>query len=158
MEIELVTAPVAAGLVEAAQSFAEMASQAGVKVNVLKVDGSTFFSKHFISAPLSQSYWATRNYLLQAADSLLPDSPYNETHWAHEEWQQLVGTAFQTIDDAERTKLIQQAQEIEYNEGGYINWGWYNKADGVRKGVNGFVPNKSGVSLSSYRLRTAWMS
>lgn len=158
MEIQLVTAPVAAGLVEAAQSFAEMAAQAGVKVNVLKVDGSTFFSKHFINAPLSQSYWATRNYLLQAADSMLPESPYNETHWANEEWQQLVNTAFQTIDDTERTNLIQRAQEIEHREGGYINWGWYDNADGVRKGVNGFVPNKAGISLSSYRLRTAWMS
>lgn len=155
---EIVTSPVSIGLVQSAEALVQQASLAGVSLTVRQVEPSTFFAQFFLNAPLSQSYWGARNYLLQAADSMLPNSPYNETHWSHEKWLQLVTEAYAQPDDARRAELISAAQEIEWEEGGYINWGFYNKLDAVKANVEGLVPDRAGISLTSYSFRLAWFS
>lgn len=156
MSIQLVTSDVALGLVESAQVFAQQASQAGVHVSVLNTTPTTFFSRYFLNSSFSQTYWASRNFLVQAADSMLPTAPYNETHWHNEQWLKYVTEAFATIDVTKQTELIREAQTIEWNEGGYLNWGWYNEIDAYSSQVHGFVPDKSSIALTSFRFREVW--
>ena len=60
----------------------------------------------------------------------MPGAPYNETHWKNDAWLAIVKEAFGTVDEAaKRNELIAQAQEIEYNEGGYIIWAFRNQVD-----------------------------
>lgn len=155
---DFITSPVSIGLVPAAEAFVQQAAAAGVKLRLRKIDASTFFDQFFLKAPLSQSYWGTRNYLLQAADSMLANSPYNETHWSDPRWNKLVAQAFGETDDAKRAQLIGAAQGIEHDSGGYLNWGWYDKLDAMSTKVGGITPDRSGFSLSSYRLRQAWLA
>ena len=70
------------GIVEAAQVFAEQAKGAGVDVKLRKVDSGTFYGDNYLKWPFAQDFWATRVYLAQVAQGDLPDSPFNETHWA----------------------------------------------------------------------------
>ncbi len=158
MSAELVTSPVSSGLVPAAEAFVQQASLAGVKLTLRQVEPSTFFSQFFMVSPLSQTYWGTRNYLLQTADSMLPTAPYNETHWSDDKWLKIVTEGFAEVDDAKRAELVHAAQTIEYEKGGYINWGFYNKLDVVKANVEGIMPDKGGIALNSYGFRHAWLS
>jgi peptide/nickel transport system substrate-binding protein len=158
LAMELVTSPVSIGLVPAAEAFVQQASLAGVKLTLRQMEPSAFFSQSFLVSPFSQSYWATRNYLLQTADCMLPGAPYNETHWANEKWLKIVLEGFAQVDDVKRAELIHAAQEIEYEEGGYINWGFQNKVDAVRSNVKGLVPDRCGLSLTSFGFRHAWLA
>jgi peptide/nickel transport system substrate-binding protein len=152
-----VTASVAAGLVEAAQVFANQAKAAGVTVNVRKVDAGEFYGDNYLKWDFAQDFWFTRNFLPQTAQGSLPDAPYNETHWNDPTFISLVKKARATVDEAERDRLIKQAQKIEYDQGGYIIWAFPNQVDAYRAKVNGFTSDKTGIPLSAYGFRKVWM-
>lgn len=158
LTVDLVTSPVAAGLVEAAQVFAQQAKEAGVTVNVRKVDPGEFYGDRYLSWTFAQDFWFTRDYLPQAAAGSLPDAPYNETHWKDAQWQALVEKAFATPDQDARCDLIEQAQAIEYERGGHIIWGFPNGLDAHASYVQGLRPDKSGIPLTSFGFRNAWIN
>ena len=58
---------------------------------------------------------------------------------------------------AKRNQLLHDAQEIEYNEGGYIIWGFRTQVDAVAQKVSGL---KSSVyqPLGSYNFKTVSLS
>jgi peptide/nickel transport system substrate-binding protein len=157
LTVELVTAPIQAGAVEAAQVFAEQAAPAGIKVNLRRVDTTTFFGDGYLQWDFAQSFWYTRNFLPQVNNSSLPTSPFNETHWDHPEFARLVALANATVNAEKRNRLISQAQEIEYNEGGYIIWGHPNQADAYQQYVAGLVPSRTGLALSGFEFRRVWL-
>jgi len=136
--------------VSAAQVFAQQAKDAGVTVNVDKVDSSIFYGDQYLSWTFAQDFWYTRNYLAQANQGTMPTAPYNETHWKDSQWLSLVQQAFKTGDKAKRDELVGQAQTIEYNTGGLIIWAFNDQIDGYAKNVRGAVPDKGGVPLSSF--------
>ena len=146
LTVELVTSEGALGgdEVAAAQVFAEQAKAAGVTVKLKKTDASVFYGDDYLSWLFAQDFWATRTFLAQASQGTMPDAPYNETHWENAEWLALVNQAFTTVDDAERNALIAQAQEIEFNEGGYIVWSWRNQVDAYSTTTTGYKLDKLG--------------
>ena len=152
LTVELVTSAGALGAdeVAAAQVFAEQAKGAGVTVNVKKVDSGVFYGDEYLSWPFAQDFWYTRNYLSQAGQATMPGAPYNETHWKNDKWLAIVKEAFGTIDEAARNELIGQAQEIEFNEGGYIIWAFRNQVDAGSAKVSGLMTSKLGVPLGNF--------
>jgi len=146
LTVELTTSEGALGgdEVAAAQVFAEQAKAAGVTVNIKKTDASVFYGKDYLSWPFAQDFWATRAYLQQASQGTLPDAPYNETHWQNADWLSLVKEASKTVDDNARNQLIAQAQQIEFDTGGYIVWSWRNQVDAYSKTTTGYKLDKLG--------------
>jgi peptide/nickel transport system substrate-binding protein len=157
ISVELVTAPIQAGAVEAAQVFAQQALAAGIKVSIRRVDTTTFFGDDYLQWDFAQDFWYTRNFLPQADQGSLPISPFNETHWANPRFIELVDEARVTIDPVRRNELITEAQTIEYEEGGYIIWGHPNQADAYQRYVGGLVPNSTGLPLSGFEFRRVWL-
>ena len=157
LSVQIVTSPVNIGLVQGAEAFVSQLRASGIKISLLQVDPTPFFSRYFLTSALSQSYWASRIYLLQAADSMMPKSPYNETHWENARWLKYVQEAYATTNGSKQTELIHAAQKIEWEEGGYINWGWYNIVDAAKKTVKGLVPDKSGFGLTTFGFRGVWL-
>ncbi|MEV4598046.1 ABC transporter substrate-binding protein [Amycolatopsis sp. NPDC049253] len=157
LDIELVTAPIQAGAVEAAQVFQQQAKAAGVTVRIRKVDTTTFYGENYLSWDFAQDFWYTRNYLPQVANGSLPKSPYNETHWQDPQFTDLVTRASAAVDTAARTALLHQAQRIEYERGGLIVWGFVDQVDAHQVYVAGLVPDRTGISLSGYQFREAWL-
>lgn len=157
LSVDLVTSPAAAGLVEAAQVFAQQAKAAGVIINVRKVDPGEFYGDQYLKWNFSQDFWFTRDYLPQAAAGSLQTAPYNETHWSDPEWTALVDQANATVDKAKRCELIAKAQQIEFDKGGYLIWGFPNGLDAYASHVHGFKPDKSGIPLTSFGFRTVWL-
>ena len=146
LTVELVTSEGALGgdEVAAAQVFAEQAKAAGVTVKLKKTDASVFYGDDYLSWPFAQDFWATRGFLAQASQGTMPDAPYNETHWSNPEWLSLVKQAFKTVDDGQRNDLISQAQQIEFEQGGYIVWAWRNQVDAYSKTTTGYKLDKLG--------------
>lgn len=157
LDVELVTAPIQAGAVEAAQVFAQQAEPAGIRVSIRRVDTTTFFGDGYLQWDFAQDFWYTRNFLPQADNGSMPASPYNETHWSHPEFIDLVERARATVDEGERNALIARAQTIEHEEGGYIIWGYPNQADAYQRYVGGLVPNRTGLALSGFEFHRVWL-
>jgi peptide/nickel transport system substrate-binding protein len=143
LQVELVTSTaVGAGGVESANLFVDQARGAGLDVRLDKADPNTFYGARYLKWPFAQDFWFTRNYLPQAASSMLPGALYNETHFDDPEYKALASAATRTVDEAKRTELLHQCQKIDYERGGYAIWGFKKQVDGYSNLVVGFEPNK----------------
>ncbi len=138
-----------------ASLFVEQAKKAGVDVKVVKKN--PFYGDDYLSYPFAQDFWNTRNYLPQAAVCALKSGTYNETHFDDPKFAGLIAAAQQETDEAKRTSLLQDAQEIEYNTGGYIIWGFRRQVDGYSGKVSGIKPSKY-LPLGSYKFQYASIS
>ena len=154
LQVELFTGDDISSVAPAAANlFVEQAKLAGVDVKVTKK--TPFYDDDYLSYPFAQDFWNTRNYIPQAAVGTFPPAQggtYNETHWDNAEHRDLVNTAAQTLDEAKRNDLLHQAQEIEYNEGGLIIWGFRQQVDGYAANVQGLEPSKY-LPLGSYKFQ-----
>jgi peptide/nickel transport system substrate-binding protein len=154
LSVELVTAPVFQGIVEAAQVFAEQAKGAGVKVKVRRVDSGTFYGDNYLSWTFAQDFWASRVYLSQVAQGDLPESPFNETHWpADKRFLDLIQQARAETDEARRTEILHECQTMQYEEGGYIIPYFSNIIDAYSAKLGGFVEAKCGFPFGNYWLK-----
>lgn len=156
LEVELVTAPIQSGVVEAAQVFAEQAAEAGITVTINRMDLTTYWTD-YLNYDFSQTFWYTRDFLGQSNAGMMPDAPFNETHWDDEEYIDLVGRIRSETDDAKRQELIGRAQEILYDRGGLIIWGFANQIDAYQSYVGGLEEDRSGVPLSGFQLHKVWI-
>ena len=138
-----------------ASLFVQQAKQAGVDVKVVKKN--PFYGDDYLSYPFGQDFWNTRNYLPQAAVGSLKGGTYNETHFDNPKFAGLIASAQREVDETKRNGLLQDAQKIEYDEGGYIIWGFRNQVDALSNKVQGL---KSSVyqPLGSYNFKTASIS
>jgi peptide/nickel transport system substrate-binding protein len=138
------------GIVEAAQVFAEQAKGAGVTVKVRKVDTGTFYGDNYLKWPFAQDFWATRTYLAQVAQGDLPNSPFNETHWGKGKFEGLIRQARAEIDETKRAAILHDAQQMQYEEGGYIIPYFSNIIDAYSAKLGGFTEAKSGFPFGNY--------
>jgi peptide/nickel transport system substrate-binding protein len=150
LSVQLTTAPVFQGVVQAAEVFAQQAQAAGVNVQLHKVDTGTFYGPNYLKWTFAQDFWATREYLPQVAQGSLPSSPFNETHWADPKFLKLISQARAELDQTKRNQILQQAETIEYNTGGYIIPYFSNQIDAYSSKVGGLVEAKSGFPLGNY--------
>jgi peptide/nickel transport system substrate-binding protein len=153
LTVELVTAPVFQGIVEAAQVFAQQAKGAGVNVKLRKVDSGTFYGDNYLKWPFAQDFWATRAYLTQVAQGDLPNSPFNETHWKPPQFIKLIQQARAELDDTKRAQILHDAQKMQYDEGGYIIQYFSNIIDAYSAKIGGFVEAKCGFPFGNYWLK-----
>jgi peptide/nickel transport system substrate-binding protein len=154
LQVQLYTSTaVDASSVTAALLFAQQAQAAGVNVRVRPIDSGEFYGRQYLSWPFAQDFWYTRNYLPQVAQGSLPNAPYNECHWDDPSFNSVIASARAELDAGRRTRLLQDAQQIEYDRGGYLVWGFKNQVDAFSSKVTGFVPDR-GLPLSSFQFRT----
>ena len=124
-----------------ANLFAEQAKQAGIDVKIVKKN--PFYGDDYLSYPFAQDFWNTRNYLPAGGGvRRSKGGTYNETHFDNPKFARLIAAAAAETDEAKRTTLLQDAQEIEYNEGGYIIWGFRRQVDGYSSKVSGIKPSR----------------
>ena len=157
LTVELVTAPIQSGAVEAAQVFAQQAKAAGITIDIRRVDTTTFFGENYLQWDFAQSFWYTRNFVPQAVSCVLEESPFNETGYVDDEFADRLNRIRGELNPRVRGELIRQAQHQLYDEGGYIIWGFGNQVDAYQNYVGGFVENSTGLPLSGYTFRRNWM-
>jgi peptide/nickel transport system substrate-binding protein len=162
LTVDLQSTNGALGMNEGAQVFAQQAKSAGVTVNAKILDSGAFYSDQYLKWPFSTDFWGSRNYLSQVAAGSLPTSPYNESHWpdaADSKFLSLYKQALGTVDKKKRFAILHEMQKLEYDNGGYIIWGFSTLLDGYSTKVNGLKQGDKGVlplNAFGHGYRTIW--
>ncbi|MDQ0137796.1 peptide/nickel transport system substrate-binding protein [Neorhizobium galegae] len=154
MSIDLVTVNGTAGMVECAQVFAEQAKAAGVKINVKITEEAAYLANYgkwtFGVDFLSDAY------LPVVARSLLPGGTFNTSHWDDKQFNELYQKAVSIPKAEDRCTVIHQMQQIEYERGGNLLWGFANTLNAYKAGLTGIVPYV--VDSPFYHLRKVALS
>jgi peptide/nickel transport system substrate-binding protein len=161
LTIDLNSTNGALGQNEGALVFAQQAKAAGVNINVKQLDSGAFYGDQYLKWVFSTDFWGSRNYLSQVASCAIPTAPFNETHWNNPTFNALYTQALATVDEQKRAAIVHEMQTMEYDNGGYIIWGFSTLLDGYSKKVQGFHSNDRGIlplNGFGYGYRTIWFS
>ena len=158
LSVELVTSDFANGVTQMAQVFARQASAAGVTVNVRQVTTDVFYGDQYLKWPFAQDLYLYFPYLVFLTQSLLPKSPYNQTHWVDPTYANLFERAVGTVDEAKRKDLVHELMRIDFTDGSYIIPSFNKTVDLLAHNVEGLTPAKTGYALGNFAWRTVWLS
>jgi peptide/nickel transport system substrate-binding protein len=151
LTLTLTTSQIATGTVAMATVFAEQAKVAGVNIQVSNVPSGTFFGKQYLQWPFAQDYYNYFPYLPQVAESMLPGSPFNETHTDNAGYNSLYDQANTTATDSSLHKeILYEMQNFDFNKGGYIIPAFVDGLDAYSTKIAGFRPAKIGQPLSNF--------
>src|SRR6266568_3164863 len=150
LKVQLVTSPVATGTVAMATVLQQQARAAGVTINLKQVDPTTFFGPNYLHWAFSQDFYNYSPYLAQVAQSLLPTSPFNETHWSLPHYIGLYKQANATADAATRKQIEHEMQSIDFNQGGYIIPAFIDALDAYSTKITGYSAARVGQPLSDF--------
>lgn len=159
LKLELVTSPIAAGIVEACQVLAQNAKAAGIDITVRKVDPGTYFSRYG-KWPFAIDFWVGLPYLVVASIADGPGaSVVNTTHFNDPAFNKLYGQASRTLDKNKRASLVHAMQKIQYDRGGYIIWSFQDSVDAYSKKVGGVQPiDKTAWGLNRCQLHKLYFT
>ena len=149
LTVTLVTSPAATGMVSMATVLAEQATAAGVTIKLNNVPSSTFFGKNYLSWSFAQDYYQYEPYLAQVAQSMLPSSPFNETHTSSPLLTRLYNQANATLSASVRKQIEYEMQSFDFNEGGYIIPAFIDALDAYSDKITGYSASAAGQPLSS---------
>ncbi len=150
LAVQLVTSAVATGTVAMATVLQQQAKAAGITINLKQVDPTTFFGPNYLSWTFSQDFYNYSPYLAQVAQSLLPTSPFNETHWHLPKYISLYHQANATANAATRKQIEHEMQQIDFNEGGYIIPAFIDALDAYSTKITGYSTARVGQPLSDF--------
>jgi len=150
LKVQLVTSAVATGTVAMATVLSQQAKAAGVTISLKTVDPGTFFGPNYLQWTFSQDFYNYSPYLSQVAESLLPTSPFNETHWALPRYGQLYKQANATTDPAVRKEIEHEMQQIDFTQGGYIIPAFIDALDAYSTKITGYAAARVGQPLSDF--------
>jgi peptide/nickel transport system substrate-binding protein len=150
LTVTLVTAPAATGMVAMATVLKQQAVAAGVTIEIDEVTPTTFFGKNYRSYTFSQDFYSYTPYLTMVATSMLPTSPFNETHTNSPTLNSLYLKANQTLDAAVRKEIEFEMQNYDFNYGGYIIPAFVDALDAYSTKLTGYSPSAVGQPLSDF--------
>ena len=158
LELEIVTADITSTLVASAQVYAQQASAAGLKVNVRKIDPSSFFGADFLKRPFTQDAWSNFPLVPVMSLTILPGAGDNETSWYDDRTNKLMVEARAALDKTKRRELTHAIQKILYDEGGYIVPVLHDDVIAHSNKVVGFPVAGTGNTAFNLQYRTLWLS
>jgi peptide/nickel transport system substrate-binding protein len=150
LTLTLTTSPAATGMVSMATVLAEQAKAAGVTIKLSNVPSSTFFGKNYLSWTFSQDYYNYSPYLGQVAESMLPASPFNETHTNNATLNNLYKQANATLDESARKQIEYEMQQFDFSQGGYIIPAYIDSLDAYSTKITGYSTSAVGQPLSNF--------
>ena len=148
--MQLVTSPVATGTVAMSTVLQQQARAAGVTINLKQVDPTTFFGPNYLHWTFSQDFYNYSPYLAQVAQSMLPTSPFNETHWSLPHYIDLYKQANATANAATRKQIEHEMQMIDFTQGGYIIPAFIDALDAYSTKITGYSAARVGQPLSDF--------
>jgi peptide/nickel transport system substrate-binding protein len=150
LTVTLVTSPIATATVAMATVLAEQAKAAGVTINLRNVPPGTFFGPDYLRWTFSQDFYSYAPYLAQVTLSMLPTSPWDETHFADPAYIRLYAQANATSDPAIRAQIVRDMQQTDFTQGGYIIPAFIDTLDAYSTKITGYAPSRLGQPLDDY--------
>ena len=157
LTVELVTAPISGGTVQAATVLKQQAVAAGVTINVRQLQVTDFYGPNYLKWIFAQDFVYYTRYLPSVAEFTLPTSPYNECHFHNPRYSALYSQALAAVNEAKRREIAYEMQQIDYSSSGYIIPYFPPQIDGHAAHVHGLEGSKLGVSLNDYNFRRVWL-
>lgn len=136
--------------------FAEIAKEAGVKVQVKKHPVDSYWSETYGKTPFQYTDFGYRPFFAQWNQSFQSLNE-TETNWSNPEAERLFDLAIAETDEARRKEIAFELQEVVWNEGGYVVYGFKQRLDGLRKNVQGLTPHIF-FNLGWYGFKNAWLA
>ncbi|MDX1574755.1 MAG: peptide ABC transporter substrate-binding protein, partial [Kiloniellales bacterium] len=109
------------GAVDAGQLYRETAKAAGIDLKVVREPDDGYWSNVWLVKPWVASYWGgrpTEDWVFSQIYSSGAD--WNETHFEHERFNQLLIEARAELDTAKRREMYVEMQRILHDEGGAV--------------------------------------
>jgi peptide/nickel transport system substrate-binding protein len=129
------------GMLAMVQAYKEMAAQAGITVNVVTTPNGAYWDTIYMKKPFFTAYWWTRHPASSLSIGYRSDAQYNETHWRHPEFDQLLDKANTQVDPVARTASYKEAQLQLMKDGGVVIPTFVSVVAAVRKNCTGFAPH-----------------
>lgn len=136
--------------------LAEQARRIGVTLNVRQVDSATFNGPQQDQWLLSTGASIGAPFLASAMHTDAPFAVANKTHFDDPQFTQLFMQAMAQPDLAQRSALVHQAQQIQYDKGGLLIWGYANLLDAFSRHVGGAAPEQT--LFSTWRFENLWLN
>jgi peptide/nickel transport system substrate-binding protein len=138
LNVQLVVAPISAGILQACEVLSENASAAGIKLPVRQVDPATYFAS-YTKWLFSMDYWVGLPYLAIASIAQGPKANIvNVTHFNDPEYNSLYYQASAEADPGKQSDIIHRMQEIDFTTGGYLIWAFDNTVDAYSTKLAGY--------------------
>jgi peptide/nickel transport system substrate-binding protein len=117
--VQLYASPAAEGSVEMAMLLQQVAPQAGLNLQVVRVPSDGYWSNHWMKHPLGYGNINAR----PSADVLFTqffksDAPWNEANWKNPKFDQMLVAARGEPDDAKRKQIYGDMQQLVHDDGG----------------------------------------
>ena len=143
-EMDIVASEVVPGLVSSAELLLSQLAEAGVDLKIEEVPADAFFSDfaRVLSTPLQTMYFVNRPAAVHLPTFVGSTAVFNVTAFATPAFEAVLSASQSTVDDAERAEHLLRAQEIEWNDGGTIVWGYSPM-------IMAYTPNVTNVNLVS---------
>jgi len=158
LNLQVVTAPLAGGIIAQAEIFAEQAAAAGVHVSISQISTTEFFGPQYLQRTFTQDNWLYGLYFCQVALSAVPSAPYNETHFNDPRYTALFSEALRTVDHAKQTEIAHEMQLIEYENGGNIIPNFTPYFDAHASTLRGIEGSNIGLPSWAYCFKTCWFA
>jgi len=145
LQLDLVTSMVRPGMTEMALAFQEMAKPAGVKIRVVQVSPSVYWSDYAGKVSFHTGNWGFRpsidETLMVAYSSR---SKENESNWRNPALDKLIDDARGQRNPAQRKELYGQAQQLLMEEGAVIIPYFKPTLLALRGNIQNFTPHPAG--------------
>lgn len=125
-ELDLVASEVAPGLLASGELLAEHLSEAGVALKIEEVPADAFFGDFAarLSTPLQTLYFINHPPAVHLPRFVGSGAGYNPTAFTAPDFDEALSASQSTVDDTLRAEHLIRAQEIEWNDGGMLVWGY----------------------------------
>lgn len=148
LTVDLYTAEAIPGMVKLAEAYRQMASEAGVTVNVITTPAESFWDDVWMKQSFVTSGWSIRPPFEGLSVAYTKASEWNETHWLRDDFEGLLSQAKSELDATKRGEILKQAQQLLAQEGGVIIPVFIHQIAGMRSACTGFTPHAQNFNLN----------
>jgi peptide/nickel transport system substrate-binding protein len=159
LAVEFQTSDIFPGFVESATLFAQQAKAAGVTVNLKQEPANSYYNPSllYLKMAFAETQWPMLSLKYFYLQALSTGAPYNETHFKSAAFNTALANAIGELDKTKAQDYWNQVQQIQYDQGGYLQWTNADWVDAVSKKVQGLKPHAAGA-LGNYLFMDAWLS
>jgi len=109
------------GAVDAAVLYKEQAAKAGININVVREPADGYWSNVWLKKPWCMVYWGGRpTEDMMFSQSLAAGADWNESHFQHKHFNELLVQARAELDEAKRRAMYIEMQTIVNMEGATV--------------------------------------
>lgn len=159
LTVLLQTSDIFPGFVESATLLAQQAKAAGVTINLKQEPANSYYNPSllYLKMAFAETQWPMLSLKYFYLQSLSSTAPYNETHFKSAQFDAALQKAIGELDKTKAQDYWNQVQQIQYDQGGYLQWVNADWVDAVSKKVQGLKPHAAGA-LGNYLFMDAWLS